>query len=385
MRKIRVLQANKLYYPVTGGIEKVVQDISEGFRDDEEIENQVLVCQKKGREIKETVNGVSVTRCSSLGVVSSLPISFGFLREFRRLAKYQDIVHIHAPFPLGDLACRLSGYKGKVVVWWHSDIVRQKKLVKIYRPLMEWLLKRADAIDVATEGNIAGSQYLGPYREKCHVIPFGVDQTLMQEADSFLTKPQNKDTGSRNVKFLFAGRLVYYKGCDILLRAFAELHHETAFLTIIGDGKLRAELEELARELGIREKVTFLGEVSREVLLQNFAQCDVFVLPSVAPSEAFGIVQIEAMAYGKPVINTKLKSGVPFVSLHGKTGLTVAPQNVEDLTEAMNILAEDAGRRRQYGIAAAERARKFYSMDCMLEQLKALYMGLVSQVCAEKE
>ena len=120
-------------------------------------------------------------------------------------------------------------------------------------------------------------------------------------------------------------------------------------------------------------------------MLQNFAQCDVFVLPSVAPSEAFGIVQIEAMAYGKPVINTKLKSGVPFVSLHGKTGLTVAPQNVEDLTEAMNILAEDAGRRRQYGIAAAERARKFYSMDCMLEQLKALYMGLVSQVCAEKE
>ena len=378
MKKIKVLQANKLYYPVTGGIEKVVQDISEGFRDDPEIENQVLVCQKKGRGSKDIVNGVSVTRCSSWGVVSSLPISFSYLKEFKIWAKCEDIIHIHAPFPLGDLACRLSNYKGKIVVWWHSDIVRQKKLMKAYRPLMEWLLKRADAIIVATEGNIEGSQYLVSYREKCHVIPFGVDPKLMFEADRYLKSERIKKLEAVDIKFLFTGRLVCYKGCDVLLQAFAKMKNKKATLTIIGEGKLRAELVALSEKLEIKERVDFLGEVGRETLLQNFAECDVFVLPSVAPSEAFGIVQIEAMAYGKPVINTKLKSGVPYVSIHGETGVTVEAGDVKALSAAMDLLAENFELRERYGVAAAARAREIYSMDCMLARLKQLYINLVS-------
>lgn len=378
MKKIKVLQANKLYYPVTGGIEKVVQDISEGFRNDPEIENQVLVCQKKGRGSKDIVNGVSVTRCSSWGVVSSLPISLAFLRDFRFLSKNQDIVHIHAPFPLADLACKLSGYKGKVVVWWHSDIIRQKRMMKIYHPLMEWLLRRADAIVVATQGHIEGSLYLGPYRDKCHVIPFGVDGNLLQNADLYLESRICGSEKKSRIKFLFAGRLVYYKGCDVLLRAFAALQDENAFLTIIGDGKLRVELEKLTEELGIKGNVEFLGEVDREILLHNFANCDVFVLPSVAPSEAFGIVQIEAMAYGKPVINTNLKSGVPYVSIHEETGLTVAAGNVEQLSQAMQKLLDNPILRERYGTAAAKRVRSFYNMDHMLGHLKQLYQELAS-------
>lgn len=376
MRKIRVLQANKLYYPVTGGIEKVVQDISEGFRDDEEIENQVLVCQRKGRGNTEQVNGVTIIRCSSFGVVSSLPVSPEFLWKFRHLSMYHDIVHIHAPFPLGDLACLLSGYRGKVVVWWHSDIVRQKKLMKFYRPLMEWLLRRADAIVTATEGNIEGSLYLGDYREKCHVIPFGIDQELMAHANSYLKSKLERKAAGNGMKFLFAGRLVYYKGCDVLLRAFAGLKSATARLDIIGDGTMRQELEELSKKLGIEDSVEFLGEVSRRRLLESFSECDVFILPSVAPSEAFGIVQIEAMAYGKPVINTNLKSGVPYVSLNGCTGLTVEPGNVEQLREAMRCMMDQPDLRRQFGINAAVRARKVYSMDYMISQVKTLYREL---------
>lgn len=373
-RKVRVLQANKLYYPVKGGIEKVVQEISEGLIGDAEIENHVLVCQQKGKGICEQVNHVAVTRCRSLGVVSSLPISPEFIWRFRQMSKKQDIVHIHVPFPLGDLACLLSGFKGKVVVWWHSDIVRQKKLLKVYKPLMKWLLKRADAIVVATEGNIAGSQYLKPFASKCRVIPFGVNRELMQEADLCLS--QKKEKRESIVKFLFTGRLVYYKGCDVLLKAFAGLKGKEAQLIMIGDGDLRKELEEMAKELGIREQVKFMGEVSQKVLVDNFADCDVFVLPSVAPSEAFGIVQIEAMAFGKPVINTNLKSGVPYVSRDGETGLTVEAGNAGQLTEAMERLLENRELREKYGKAAAERVRLCYNMDYMIGEIKKLYIEL---------
>lgn len=374
MRKIRVLQVNKLYYPVTGGIEKVVQDISEGLLADPAIENQVLVCQPKGRGIKEKVNGVPITRCGSLGTVCSLPISLSFLWEFKRLSKRMDIIHIHVPFPLGDLACLLSGYEGKVVVWWHSDVVRQKRLMRLYHPIMVRLLNRADAIIVATKGHIDGSKYLKPYRRKCHVIPFGVDRDLMTDADSYLKQEKEpRDT----VEFLFAGRLVYYKGCDTMLRAFASIRHQEAHLTIIGDGALRGELECLAAQLGVRDRVDFLGEVERSVLLERFAGCDVFLLPSVAPSEAFGIVQIEAMAYGKPVINTDLKSGVPYVSIHGETGLTVKAGDARQLADAMERLATQPGLRRQYGDAAARRARDCYHMDSMIQKVKALYERLV--------
>lgn len=373
-RKIRVLQVNKLYYPVTGGIEKIVQEISEGLVGDKEIENRVLVCQQKGKGIQEEVNQVSVIRCSSMGVVSSLPISPEFIWKFRKMSKDQDIIHIHVPFPLGDLACLLSGFKGKVVIWWHSDIVRQKKLLKLYRPLMRWMLRRADAIVVATEGNIEGSLYLEPYASKCQVIPFGVDKELMKAADLYMGQEIGKH--HTTTRFLFAGRLVYYKGCDILLKAFAGLKGKEAELVVIGDGVLREELMELAKKLRIQNQVTFLGEVSQEVLLQNFADCDVFVLPSIVPSEAFGIVQIEAMAFGKPVINTNLKSGVPYVSRNGETGLTVEAGNTAQLTEAMDKLMDNKELREKYGRAAAEKARTYYNMDHMISEVRKLYMRL---------
>lgn len=179
--KIRVLQVNKLYYPVTGGIERVVQQLAEGLCED--TDTKVLVCRRKGRTIVEQIAGIEVTRASSMGMLSSLPLSVSFLWKFRRMAKDRDIIHIHMPFPLGDLACFLSGYKGRVILWWHSDIVRQKKLMKLYRPLMEWLLRRADCIVVATQGHIDGSKYLKPYQEKCRIIPFGVDLKIEKEAD----------------------------------------------------------------------------------------------------------------------------------------------------------------------------------------------------------
>lgn len=380
--KIRVLQVNKLYYPVTGGIERVVQQLAEGLCED--TDTKVLVCRKKGGTIVEQIAGIEVTRASSMGMLSSLPLSVSFLWKFRRMAKDRDIVHIHMPFPLGDLACFLSGYKGRVILWWHSDIVRQKKLMKLYRPLMEWLLRRADCIIVATQGHIDGSEYLKPYQDKCRIIPFGVDPKIEKEADRWYEEggpPERSQEKTAVVKYLFVGRLVYYKGCRTMIEAFVQAakRNDRIRLDIVGTGPLEPELKRQTEELRLTDQIHFHAGVSDDELIGFFKECDVFVLPSLQRSEAFGLVQIEAMAFGKPVINTNLPSGVPYVSLHGETGLTVEPGNTAELAEAMEYLAEHPAERCQMGERARERMEEQFRMETMLKRVLRLYEEFVER------
>lgn len=367
MEKLKVLQINKLYYPVTGGIERVVQQIAEGLNDKTDM--KVLVCQEKGKSVEEVVNGVNVHRASSLGVLFSMPLSFSFFIKLRKLSKDRDVLQFHMPFPLGDLACLLSGYNGKVVVWWHSDIVRQKKLMRLYRPIMNRFLKRADIIIVASQGHIDGSDYLHEFRGKCVIIPFGVDKAIEEKGAQYLKNITPKH--NKVVNFLFVGRLVYYKGCQVLLDAFKET--EGAELTIIGEGELETSLKKQAKELGLEKKVHFLGNTSDEKLHKAFEECDVFVLPSVVKSEAFGLVQIEAMAYGKPVINTDLPSGVPYVSLDKITGLTVPPNDVQALADAMKWMIEHEEERNEMGSRARNRVIECYRMEDMLDSILKIY------------
>lgn len=363
----KVLQVNKLYYPYTGGIEKVVQQLAEGLQD--KVDMEVLVCRERGRTRKERVHGIPVIRAGSLGVLFSLPISFPFLWQLKRLAKDKDVIHFHMPFPLGDLGYLLSGYKGKVVVWWHSDVVRQKTLMKFYRPIMEKFLKRADVIIVATQGHIDGSDYLPKYKDKCVIIPYGIDSAIEKRADTYIEK--GAVISSKEVNILFVGRLVYYKGCDILLKAFCSV--QGAKLTIVGSGPLEDNLKKIASDNNISDKIEFLGSVSEERLCKAFEECDVFVLPSVVKSEAFGLVQIEAMAYGKPVINTSLPSGVPYVSLDGITGLTVHPGDVKALADAMQWMADHPEKRFEMGRKARERVKECYQMKDMLGSVLKVY------------
>lgn len=371
MVKKRVLQVNKFYYPFTGGIEKVVQQIAEGLNDVTDM--SVLTCSKHRKLIKEIVHGVKVVRVPSLFVLGNMPIPLGFISQFRKLSKNTDVVHIHMPYPFADLAYLLSGYQGKVVVWWHSDVVRQKKMMFFYKTLMYQLLKRADVIIVATKGHIKGSKYLGSYREKCVIIPFGVEKEVEEKADLYMESKQQivQNEYIKKVRFLFVGRLVYYKGCKVLLEAFANVSN--AELILVGSGVMEEELKQMAKELCIDGNVTFLGEVSQEKLCREFERCDVFVLPSIARSEAFGIVQIEAMAFGKPVINTKLPSGVPFVSVHNKTGLTVQPGSVDELSRAMKWMVSNPEKRMEMGKRARERMKEKYRMETMLEKVLKIY------------
>jgi rhamnosyl/mannosyltransferase len=375
MSKMNVLQINKFYYPVRGGIERVVQQIAEGLQ--ERCETTVLVCQQKGPRTFDVVNGVTVHRAASLGVQFSTPLSPDFFSQFRRLRKQQDILHIHMPFPLADIAVWLFGFRGKIVVWWHSDVVRQKKLLFFYKPFMHHLLQRADVIITATHGHIDGSAFLPRYKKKCVVIPFGVDSVLLERSAQYLAQQTACESHSENPTFfLFVGRLVYYKGLPCLLDAMAKV--PDAVLDIIGDGPLELSLRAQAERLGIKNRVHFNANLTDDELARTFAKCDVFVLPSIERSEAFGLVQIEAMAYEKPVINTRLSSGVPFVSLDGVTGITVEPGNSDELATAMNMLARDPALRKKYGQAGRRRVQAEYAMDKMLDRVYRIYETLIN-------
>lgn len=365
-RKLRILQVNKAYYPHIGGIESLVRTYARELMKYPDIEMQVLVCQDgRGKTAQEVIEGVPVTRAGSMGTLASCPVSLSFFRLFGKMAKNADVILFHMPFPLGDLACLLSGFKGKVVLAWHSDVVKQKKLLTFYKPVLMRFLKRADVIITATRGHIDSSAFLPEFREKCRVIPYGID------ADKYINAPAKpilteKLLCENSLKVLFAGRLVYYKGVDVLLRAFEYVHDSELF--IVGDGILREELETEAQKCGGR--VHFLGVLSDEDLKAAFRDCDIFVLPSVANSEAFGIVQLEAMVYGKPVINTSLPTGVPFVSIHGETGITVPPSDEKALARAINSLAKDSKLREKYGKASEERVRTHFLEKDVLKKLK---------------
>lgn len=396
MTKKRILQVNKFYYPYVGGIEQVVCQVAEGLAGQSKM--SVLACSEGRNYQDEIINGVRVVRVPSLIKLGNLPVPFGLTATLRRLSKKQDIIHLHMPFPFGDLACLLSGFRGKIVLWWHSDVVRQKKMMFFYKPLMMRMLRRADAIVVATKGHIEGSAYLKPFREKCVVIPFGVDKEIEEQADEYFKEngaarrkeekgSESKEAESRDadgqpqekpLRFLFVGRLVYYKGCDVLIMAFAKAFAKIkdAELVMVGSGVLEEECRKLAKKLQMQGRITFLGEVSEHELYKQFAACDVLVLPSVARSEAFGLVQIEAMAFGKPVINTKLPSGVPYVSLDKVTGLTVPPGDVGALAGAMQWMMEHKEEREKMGERARKRMKEEYQMETMLGRLKEFYETL---------
>lgn len=359
-KKIKILQVNKFYYPWIGGVEKVVQDLSEGLKEQADI--TVLACHPKGKLSKENIFGVNVVKAGSFGKYFSMPISISFFSCFKRLSKENDVICIHMPFPLADLASLFFGKNKKILLWWHSDVVKQKKLMLIYRPLLMWMLKRADAIIVATEGHIKGSKYLKEFQDKCKIIPFGIDLKKYPEQNkkiltSLLYKKSHK-------KVLFVGRLVYYKGIDVMIESFRNVSGCELF--IVGDGVLRDSLKEKTEKYSLHNIVHFMGKLSDNELKAAFADCDIFVLPSVENSEAFGLVQLEAMAYKKPVINTSLNTGVPFVSLDGVTGFTVKPGDSNSLSDAIQKLVDDDELRNIFGKNAFDRVKNNFSQEKML-------------------
>jgi glycosyltransferase involved in cell wall biosynthesis len=365
--KLRVLHVGKFYPPHIGGMETYLQALCKGLRNHTDL--RVIVANEGRDTLDEIVDSVPVARLSTLLTAFSTSISPGMVSRIRH--SEADLVHLHLPNPAAVLAYLASGYRGRLVVTYHSDIVRQKMLGRMFEPLLYAVLRRSAAIIATSPNYVATSPVLQAFRDRCHVIPYGIDTAQFEQCDPDAVARIRARFGERLV--VSVGRLVYYKGLEYLIHAMADVRGK---LVIVGDGPLRRKLETLATRLGVADKVSFAGEIDDAEALAHYHAAAVFVLASVARSEAFGIVQIEAMATGLPVVNTSLDSGVPLVSLHEETGLTVPPADPPALAAAMNLLLDNPDLRLQYGQAGAQRARREFSLDKMLERTLHLYRSV---------
>ncbi|HLQ58304.1 MAG TPA: glycosyltransferase [Gemmatimonadales bacterium] len=360
-RRLSVLHIFKVYYPdLFGGTLSVIRDICAGLKDI--FAASVLVCSKFGGQRRIVVNDVAVERVRSFGDVLSLPAAPTYpLRLWRRIAEH-DLLALHAPFPLADLVFALGlGRSRPLVVHWHADIVSHATLRRFVEPLMRRTLRRAEAIIVSDAVLIENTPLLREFANKCHAVPFGVDVSKYDRPDR---------VNARGRLVLACGRLVPYKGFDVLARAAVGRNFE---VWIVGEGREHERLQQLIKELGVEDRVRLLGSVPDSERVRLMCIADVFAMPSVTNAETFGLVQLEAMAAGRPIVNTSLDTAVPRVARHGMEAVTVPPGDSEQLGEAIDSLIADPERRRHMGEAARHRAMTKYSTAAFGKGIEIIY------------
>ena len=370
-RSIRVLCFGRFYDEIPGGMQRHVEHLFWALQGKVEYTHLVPSRDRNGASFR--LHGFPVIRRPSWNMDGSLAISPGLVTEAWRLHRASpfDLIHLHFPDPMSHLAAAVLPAEVPRVITWHADVIRQKHLLWLYRPFLRRALENAAAVIVATPYHVNVSPDLSPLRQsnRLHIIPFGLDLGAFARPGPDVPAFKKRFPGKR----IFAlGRHVYYKGFDILIRAMSKVDQD-ARLLIGGIGPLTERWKQLARTQGVADRVHFLGLIPEAELADHYHGCDLFCLPSVSPAEAFGIVQVEAMACGKPVVSTRLNNGVEFVNRHQSTGLTVPPGDPDALAGALNRLLSDAPLREDLGRRARERAFGVFSAQAMGQQTLALY------------
>jgi glycosyltransferase involved in cell wall biosynthesis len=367
-RVLDVLHVGKFYPPVAGGMEQVLESLCHAT--DAEIACRVLVFNAGRGTVREQVRGISVTRVGMLGMAGSVPVAPALVPELRR--ERADVLVLHEPNPWALLSLALARPAAPLAVWYHSEVVRPRlQYALFYHPLFRTVYKHARRIAVSSPLLAEHASALAPYRDRIRVIPFGIDLSRWDATPDIAARAASvrEAAGSRPL-VLFAGRMVPYKGVDVLLRALVGID---ATAVLVGGGPYRERWSALSNELGLGDRVRFAGEVSQPELAALYHACDMFVLPSVTRAEAFGYVQLEAMACSKPVVSTRLPSGVPWVNRDGETGLTVPPSDDDALREAIRTLIEDPSLRRRLGAAGRARVESEFTIERMRVATTALY------------
>jgi glycosyltransferase involved in cell wall biosynthesis len=373
---MKILQLGRFYPPSTGGIETVMYDITEMLNKERDIKCDVL-CSSKDYNYLEEKSNYTIYRTKTFGIYFSTSITPQMIFKLRNIVSQYDIIHVHLPDPMANIVLMLTNLENKkIVLHWHSDIIKQKYLLKLYEPLQNWMMKKADKIIATTPKYIEESKYLQKYKDKCISIPIGIDENKLKANINIVN---NIKKIYNNKKIIFSlGRLVYYKGFEYLIKSAKYLNNEYVIL-IGGSGPLKEELNNLIKSHSLENKVILLGRIEDNELGSYYEACDLYCLPSIVKSEAFGIVQIEAMSFGKPIVATKINgSGVDWVNKDDVSGINVEPKDPEALAEAFRRIFNNKDDYERYSINAKKRFNSLFKREKMNDRLIQLYKELLS-------
>lgn len=373
---MKILQIGKYFPPYRGGMETVLENLVEGLLDSN-VTVRTIVSGVDTVDRISTIKGPEngreghLARLSCAGQLNSQPLNTTLISHLRQdIELFQpDLVHLHIPNPLAVLAWSLlAGWYGSrmpvLAVWHHADITRQRMGARLVRPFIKRTLRQSAGICVSTEMLAQNSVCLNGFSEKTEVIPFGIS------AEPWINiEPQ------RNGSFLFVGRLVPYKGLDILLDAMEKAPGTK--LDVVGQGPMQPMLDARINQGSLAGRIKIHGICNPEQLVQLMSRARALVLPSLDQSETFGLVQLEAMASGVPVIASNLPSGVSEVGVDGETCLLVPPGDADALSAAMTKILKEDNLAQRLGSASRARFQDNFTREIMVRRVVSWYHRLL--------
>jgi lipopolysaccharide/colanic/teichoic acid biosynthesis glycosyltransferase/glycosyltransferase involved in cell wall biosynthesis len=357
---LKVLHIGKFYPPVAGGMERVVQSLCNVTKG--RLDSSVLAFNTGAETSSEIVDGIPVTRVGTWGSAGSVAVSPAFPLHLRQAQA--DVLILHEPNPWALLSFATVRPRVPLAIWFHSEVVRPRLQYDLfYAPIARPAYRQAARFLVSSRALADHAAVLQPFSDRVTVIPFGIDVDSWRPTEMIQQRAEQIRSESPHPIVLFAGRHVAYKGLQILIEAAAPL---AVSVILLGDGPMRSAWTDLAAKQHGPARFTFRGEVGDEEMRAYLLASRMFVLPSVTRAEAFGFVQLEAMASGTPVISTRLETGVPWVN---QTGTIVPPHDVLALREAIARLAAEPGLAAALGAAGQARARSEFSLQTMGDRL----------------
>jgi len=368
---LNVLHFYKTYFPDTvGGIEQVINQLASSTQV-LGVHNTVLSLTADKHAISPIqIDNHTVRRCQQLFEVASTPFSLQMFTQFKHLVEQADIIHYHFPYPLADVLHFAYARHKPSVVSYHSDVVKQKTLLKLYNPLQQRFLRSVDNIVVASPNYLTSSKVLAPFKDKSLVIPYSLNPNSYARARADLLSYWRDKLGAKF--FLFVGVTRYYKGLHILIEAARKLDYP---VVILGAGPLETELKQQAQQAGANN-VIFLGSLDDDNKVALLTLCYAFVFPSHVRSEAFGISLLEAAMYGKPMISCEIGTGTSYINIDHDTGLVIPPNNALALQQAMQRLWRDEALAKKFGTNAKVRFDLLFSTNKMAAGYYGLYQRL---------
>lgn len=370
---MKILHVYKTFLNDTfGGVEQVIAQIAM-TENAPAFQHTVVSLTNSPETAQEKTLGIQNIRFKEDLNIASNAISYSLLAQFGKLANNYDLIHYHFPWPFADVLHGIWRIKKPCLLTYHSDIVRQKKMLFFYRPLMNYFLNSMDHIVATSPNYVATSEVLKKYPEKISVIPIGLNKRNYPHPDQARESYWRNRFGERF--FLFVGVMRYYKGLHILLEALENTHFP---VVLVGTGPIEAELKARAKSLNLNH-LHFLGQVSDLDKVSLLNSCGCVLFPSHLRSEAFGVSLLEGAMYGKAMISSEIGTGTSYINLNGKTGIVVPPNNPVLFREAMSFIWNNPARAEIMGKEAEARYWNLFTGQQMVSQYENLYLKLIDK------